>query len=163
MRNINGKGFRAEEQIVRSSHVILGAGAIGSTKILLKSKERGLDVSDKVGHNFTGNGDALGFSYHGSDVVNSVGLETGNYEDIPENAPGPCITSVIDLRALPGKHYKEGMVIEDGTPPGSGDFALRVILAFANKTLGVKAFPSAKKMDRLAEVGYCQLCTNREA
>lgn len=41
--------FDLEEQTVRARYVILGAGAIGSTKILLRSKERGLDVSDEIG------------------------------------------------------------------------------------------------------------------
>ena len=70
--------FDLEEQTVRATFVILGAGAIGSTKILLRSKERGLDVSDEVGKRFSTNGDVFGFSYNGDKEANSVGVETKN-------------------------------------------------------------------------------------
>eukprot|EP00794_Sanderia_malayensis_P000596 gene596-1257_t len=155
-RNVDSKGLELKEQIVRAKHVILGAGALGSTKILLKSKQRGLEISDKIGHNFTGNGDVLGFSYHGNEVVNSVGLSTGKYEgEIPQNAPGPTITNIIDLRALKGMGVKEGMVIEDGSPPGALKGPLKIVMAFASKTLGAKQFPSQKKMQRLIEKLNC--------
>ncbi len=151
-RHVNMKGLKQEEQIVRATHVILGAGALGSTKILLKSKQRGLEVSDSLGHNFTGNGDALGFSYHSKDVVNSVGVEKLDNDYITESSPGPCITSVIDLRHLPGLDLKDGIIIEDGTPPGASKTLLKIVMAFANRTLGVKTFPPTIKMSRIAEV-----------
>lgn len=52
--------FEGVEQTVHATHVILGAGAIGSTRILLRLKERGLDVPDEIGKRFSTNGDALG-------------------------------------------------------------------------------------------------------
>lgn len=41
--------------------VFLGAGAIGTTEILLRSKEMGLKMSDQVGQNMSGNGDIFAF------------------------------------------------------------------------------------------------------
>lgn len=41
--------------------VFLGAGAIGTTEILLRSKDMGLKMSDQVGQNMSGNGDILAF------------------------------------------------------------------------------------------------------
>jgi choline dehydrogenase-like flavoprotein len=41
--------------------VFLGAGAIASTEILLRSKAMGLKMSDMVGQNMSGNGDMLAF------------------------------------------------------------------------------------------------------
>lgn len=41
--------------------VFLGAGAIGSTEILLRSKELGLPVSSRLGTGMSGNGDILAF------------------------------------------------------------------------------------------------------
>jgi len=46
---------------VRAKSVFLGAGAIGTTEILLRSKAMGLSMSDKVGQNMSGNGDILAF------------------------------------------------------------------------------------------------------
>lgn len=41
--------------------VFLGAGAIGSTEILLRSREMGLPMSNRIGQGMSGNGDMLGF------------------------------------------------------------------------------------------------------
>lgn len=41
--------------------VFLGAGSLGSTEILLRSKQMGLDMSDDVGTEMSGNGDMLVF------------------------------------------------------------------------------------------------------
>ena len=41
--------------------VFLGAGAIASTEILLRSKALGLEMSSEVGQNMSGNGDILAF------------------------------------------------------------------------------------------------------
>jgi hypothetical protein len=41
--------------------VFLGAGAIGTTEILLRSKAMGLGTSNMVGQNMSGNGDILAF------------------------------------------------------------------------------------------------------
>jgi hypothetical protein len=41
--------------------VFLGAGALGTTEILLRSKALGLRMSDKVGTHMSGNGDILAF------------------------------------------------------------------------------------------------------
>lgn len=39
----------------------LGAGALGTTEILLRSKEHGLRLSPALGRNMSGNGDLLVF------------------------------------------------------------------------------------------------------
>jgi hypothetical protein len=39
------------------------AGSLGTTEILLRSKEIGLGVSDKIGTGISGNGDLLAFGY----------------------------------------------------------------------------------------------------
>ena len=41
--------------------VFLGAGALGTTEILLRSRDMGLSMSDQVGKNMSGNGDILAF------------------------------------------------------------------------------------------------------
>ena len=41
--------------------VFLGAGALGSTEILLRSKKMGLKMSNNIGQNLSGNGDLLAF------------------------------------------------------------------------------------------------------
>src|SRR5262245_18648920 len=54
--------------------VVLGAGTLGSTEILLRSRVEGLALSDQLGARFTTNGDALANAYNNDRPVNSVGV-----------------------------------------------------------------------------------------
>jgi hypothetical protein len=47
--------------LTQSEFCFLGAGALGTTGILLRSKKRGLQISPLVGRNLSGNGDLLVF------------------------------------------------------------------------------------------------------
>jgi cholesterol oxidase len=107
--------FTAPDLTVGADLLILGAGTLGSTEILLRSKQRGLALSDQVGERFTGNGDVLGFAYNTDRVINGVGWGHHRRGDLPP--VGPCITSVIDMRNQP--KLEEGMIIEEGSPPGA--------------------------------------------
>jgi cholesterol oxidase len=100
--------------------VVLGAGALGSTEILLRSAEVGLSVSRLLGQRFTGNGDVIGFSYNGDKPIHAFGMGTKN--PVGNDPPGPCITSYIDARE--NRALDEGMVAQEGVVPGSiGTFA----------------------------------------
>src|SRR4030095_11637452 len=66
--------FDAEEPIVSARIVVLAAGTLGSTEILLRSRERGLTVSDRLGQGFTGNGDVLAFGYNNDPAIDGIGL-----------------------------------------------------------------------------------------
>ncbi len=49
------------EGFVTTRILVLGAGSIGSSEILMRSQSECLDFSRQLGCNWTGNGDALGF------------------------------------------------------------------------------------------------------
>lgn len=106
--------FDAPEMFIEADNVILGAGSLGSTEILLRSAQKGLTVSDFLGKRFTGNGDVLGFGYNNDVVINGIGLGKKATEKIAD--VGPCITSVIDMRNRP--KLEDGMTLEEGTVPG---------------------------------------------
>ncbi|KAK5653272.1 hypothetical protein OQA88_9171 [Cercophora sp. LCS_1] len=91
--------------------VFLGAGSLGSTEILLRSREMGLDISDDVGTEMSGNGDMLAFGYNTDFDANAV----GNPNPSPDRPVGPCITGVIDLRDQ--QNLLDGFVIEDCATP----------------------------------------------
>ncbi|MEO0672475.1 MAG: GMC family oxidoreductase [Pseudomonadota bacterium] len=57
-----------------ATHVILAAGSLGSTEILLRSREAGLAVSDQLGHRFSANGDIIAFGYGAERAVNGIGV-----------------------------------------------------------------------------------------
>ncbi|UII19336.1 GMC family oxidoreductase N-terminal domain-containing protein [Fulvivirga ligni] len=99
---------------VSADKVILGAGALGSTEILLRSAKKGLNLSKMVGKRFSGNGDFLAFGYNNDVRINGIGrpdsTSGAEIDDV-----GPCITSVIDTRK--SSSLEDGMTIEEGSIP----------------------------------------------
>jgi cholesterol oxidase len=115
-----------------ASIVILAAGTLGSTEILLRSAAGGLGLSRQVGHAFSGNGDTVGFAYDTERVVNGMGL--GGREGKPGAVPGPCSTAMIDLRVAGDP--ASGMVMEDGAVPGALATLAAPLLAVDAKVFG---------------------------
>lgn len=116
----------------RARIVILAAGTLGSTEILLRSAEKGLSLSARVGYGFSGNGDTVGFAYDTDHIINGIGF--GARDPTRGEAPGPCSTAMLDLRR-PGDPTK-GMVIEDGAIPGALAGVLAPLLAVESKAFG---------------------------
>ena len=114
------EAFHAPDQCVRADVVVIGAGSLGSTEILLRSKAHGLPLSDQVGTGFTGNGDVLAFGYNLDQPVNGIGRR-GPQAD-PADPVGPCITGLIDRRGVPD--VNDGYVIEEGSLPSALALAL---------------------------------------
>jgi len=108
------EAFDAPPLFVSADVVVLGAGALGSTEILLRSRDAGLRVSDVLGHRFSGNGDVLAFAYNCDETINGIGFGDHALGELPP--VGPCITGIIDLREQPVLEH--GMVIEEGVIPG---------------------------------------------
>lgn len=104
--------FGASAMFVAADTVILAAGSLGSTEILLRSREAGLSLSDKVGHGFTGNGDVLGFAYNADIPIHGMGVGAQH-----GNGPGPCITGLIDLRNT--ERLEDAMIVEEGVIPST--------------------------------------------
>src|SRR5690606_27888888 len=105
----------SNEPFVRAEVVVLAGGSLGSTEILLRSREAGLSLSPQLGRKFTGNGDVLGFAYNDDIPVNAVGA--GARDPAAHEPVGPCITGIIDKRAL--DDFKQGLVVEEGVLPGA--------------------------------------------
>jgi cholesterol oxidase len=125
--------FDGPEMFVRADIVIIGAGTLGSTEILLRSKAAGLAASDRLGYGFTGNGDVLAFSYNNDQVMNAVGF--GHRSPATCQAVGPTITGIIDARNK--AELDSGMVIEEGAVPGGLGPSLPASLAAASAAFGV--------------------------
>lgn len=129
---VGREAFDAPELFVSADVVVLGAGAIGSTAILLRSKERGLPVSDVLGKRLTGNGDVLAFAFDTDRPINGVGFGARPPGEI---APvGPCIAGIIDNRDTP--QVRDGFVIEEGSIPGALGPTLPEMLAAASAVGG---------------------------
>ena len=128
-QSLNREVFDAPPLFIVANTVVVAAGTLGSSEILLRSKQRGLSVSNQLGKKFTGNGDVLAFAYNCDQSINGIGFGQ-NHDRTPV---GPCITSVIDLRPDQGM---QGMVIEEGSLPGLMAPLLPAAFAAAAETLG---------------------------
>jgi cholesterol oxidase len=118
----------APAQFVTADVVVLAAGTLGSTQILLRSAAAGLPLSDRLGYGFSGNGDVLAFAYDTGQPVQGVGL--GRRTPRPDTAVGPTITGLIDLRH-PGADPRDALIIEEGALPGAMAAILPAALAAA--------------------------------
>jgi cholesterol oxidase len=127
---VGREAFDAPTLFVEAGVVVLGAGALGSTEILLRSAQRGLPLSPQLGRRFTSNGDVIGFGYDMKPPIHGIGR--GEHADV---APvGPCITGIVDLRGQP--ELAQGMVIEEGSIPGAIGRLLPAAFAAAARAEG---------------------------
>jgi hypothetical protein len=90
----------------------MGAGAIGTSSILLRSRLHGLSSSPLLGQRLSGNGDMLNFAYNCNRELNSIRHE-------PSKGCGPTITGCIDLRgpAHTLDDARDGFIVQDGAVP----------------------------------------------
>ena len=116
LNDLGREEFDAPPMFIKASVVIIAAGSLGSTEILLRSNEIGLPLSGKLGYRFSGNGDTTGIGYNTDQKINCVGLGRHKPGDGVE-LPGPTITAVIDLRNQ--DKLDDGIVIEEGVIPGA--------------------------------------------
>lgn len=108
--------------------VILAAGTLGSTEILLRCRENGLQVSGQVGSHFSTNGDTIGFAYNTDRVVNGIGL--GARHPDPSSPVGPTATAMVDFRGDPGPDGR--LLLEEAAVPGAlAEFLAEVLAAAA--------------------------------
>ncbi len=107
--------FGASQLSIWADTVILAAGALGSSEILLRSRDRGLKLSDQLGKHLSGNGEVLGFSFNNDIAVHAVGFGTGRKP--PAEPVGPSTTGAIELRKT--LELEQGIVIHDGAFPSA--------------------------------------------
>jgi len=92
--------------VLTASVVVLAAGSLGSTEILLRSREHGSlpNLSDRLGLGWSSNGDFLTPAFH-------------FFRDVRPTR-GPTVTAAIDL--LDGEYQGKGIFVEDGGLPDIG-------------------------------------------
>lgn len=128
---------------VTADVVVLSAGTLGSTEILLRSRDIGL--SDRLGTSFTGNGDVLAFSYNGDDAVHGIGWGTRR-DDRP--LVGPCISGAAMVTDGP---LEEHMIVEEGAIPSGMAALLPTAFAISDALDGIDLDPTV--LDEFSELG----------
>jgi cholesterol oxidase len=127
LEKLSGGGWRIHGKHVKDNgqgdsftldtrEIILSAGSLNSTEILLRSEMHGLSVSPALGTKFSGNGDFFGLAYNGdpeTDVLGYFPAEKPASSDSPE--PGPNIVGVVRYSA--GLPESQRITVEDFSFP----------------------------------------------
>jgi cholesterol oxidase len=108
-------GRKTVPHAIVARRVVLAAGSLGSTAILLRSRAAGLPLPDRLGEGFSGNGDAFAVAYNTDRITNAQGFGIGGGERA-SIAAGPSITSMMRFGADRPNLY-ERFTVQDLTPP----------------------------------------------
>ncbi len=90
--------------------VIVVAGSIGSNEILLRSCGCGMNLSDRIGHQWTMNGDAVGFVRKSQYLTNIAAFSAYQHEGC---VVGPTIQTNITYPMRPELHQR--VLVQDGS------------------------------------------------
>ncbi len=98
-----------------TDNLVLAAGALGTTEILLRSQANGLSLSDTLGTGFSTNGNFLGIAYNSDYQTNILGFGRDPGNPWQRNAPGPTILGAI--RYGPDRPLPHRFTVENGSFP----------------------------------------------
>ncbi|MCB9851594.1 MAG: GMC family oxidoreductase [Phycisphaerales bacterium] len=124
--------------------IVLAAGSMGSTEILLRSRERGLVLSERLGEGFSGNGDFFAIAYNGDAPLNTLGIGDRPFHPWRSKTPGTSVIGGVRY-SLPGPGGAR-FIVEDLTFPSA-------LLAVLAPTLGLMDGEDTDSGDESAEIG----------
>ncbi len=122
-------GGGSESFSVNAGEVILSAGSLNTTEILLRSEVlHGLSVAPALGTKFSGNGDFFGLAYNGGYETDVLGY---NYQTPPTAGaspePGPNIVGIVRYNGtLP---ESKRIAVEDFSFPSASVDAAKAVFA----------------------------------
>lgn len=121
-----------ERRSVTADIVVLAAGTLGSTEILLRSREAGLALSDRLGERFSANGDIIAFGYGAKVPVNAIGVGHPPKADVPP--VGACVAGQVELRD--DANLDNSLYVQEGVMPSAVAPLLPVMFLPGGRLLG---------------------------
>src|SRR5690606_18568038 len=115
---------RGHKYFVTAAAVVLAAGTLGSTEILLRSQEEGLALSPWLGGRFTSNGDAIALAYNNAVPINGIGV--GHPPKAHVGAVGQAVNALIDMRDT--ADVREGLAVCECALPSAFRSVLPALL-----------------------------------
>jgi cholesterol oxidase len=100
---------------VTAETVVLAAGTLGSTEILMRSRAQGLALSDRLGEGFSANGDLIAFGYGAGVTVNAVGV--GHPPKLPDLVVGACVSGQVEV--VDHDAVAHSLTIQEGAMPSA--------------------------------------------
>jgi cholesterol oxidase len=119
-----GGGWRVEFETLDDSGavgsvtadiVVLAAGTLGSTEILLRSRGQGLALSDRLGRHFSANGDIIAFGYGAKLPVNAIGV--GHPAKVEGLDVGASVSGQIEI--VDEHDLARSLTIQEGVLPSA--------------------------------------------
>jgi cholesterol oxidase len=130
---------------VTAGIVVLAAGTLGSTEILLRSRNEGLPVSKWLGGRFTSNGDAIAIAYDCDVPVNGIGV--GDPPKVQVPAVGQAVNGLMDLRGEPD--VRDGIAIVECALPSAFASLLPALLGSGGVLFGDSAGSLCDDLDAM--------------
>ena len=117
---------------VHAGIVILAAGTLGSSEILLRSRELGLALSDTLGEGFSGNGDIIAFGLGARERIHAIGV--GH----PRRFDGPPVGAVVSgqIEIVDEAVLENGLVLQEGVLPSALAPMLPIMFLPGGRLLG---------------------------
>ncbi len=118
--------------VVAAKTVVLAAGTLGSTEILLRSRERGLGLSDRLGDGFSANGDIIAFALGGKQRVNGIGV------GVPPKFDGDVVGATVagQIELPDAADLDRSMIVQEGVLPSALAPLLPVFFVAGGRILG---------------------------
>jgi cholesterol oxidase len=144
---------RTQNIAITCDIVVLGAGTLGSTEILLRSQRQGLPISEWLGSRFTSNGDVIAVAYNNDVPVNGVGVGHPKKARVPP--VGQAVNALIDLRNPPdAPDVRDGIAVCECALPSAFAPLLPALLAPGGAVFGEHEFRSVdEQLDALGRAG----------
>ncbi|HEY8299757.1 MAG TPA: GMC family oxidoreductase [Methyloceanibacter sp.] len=122
----------ATASVVEAKTVVLAAGTLGSTEILLRSRERGLGLSDRLGDGFSANGDIIAFALGGKERVNGIGV------GVPPKFDGDIVGATVagQIELPDAADLDRSMILQEGVLPSALAPLLPVFFIAGGRILG---------------------------
>ena len=117
---------------VTADMVVLAAGTMGSSEILLRSREHGLALSDQLGRRFSANGDIIAFGYGANVPVNAIGV--GHPRKIEGIEVGAAVSGQIEI--VDPHDLAKCLTIQEGVLPSALAPILPVLFLPNGRMLG---------------------------
>jgi len=132
VRRLDGNGAAPQDLVLCAPVVVLGAGTLGSTEILLRSRAHGLALSDRLGQRFSANGDIIAFGYGANIPVDAIGI--GHPPKIEGVEIGAAVSGQIEID---DEHdLAQELRVQEGVLPSALAPALPVLFIPNGRLLG---------------------------
>ena len=117
---------------IEAPFVVLAAGTLGSTEILLRSRAKGLAVSDRLGERFSANGDIIAFGYGSKTPVNAIGV--GHPSKVDGLEIGASVSGQLEVHDA--DNLDNEMCVQEGAMPSAIAPALPLMFLPNGRLLG---------------------------